>query len=359
MKKIVGTTTTRYLSKLYECDTTGANTSCSRFIWAGTQHIATVASSGIVHYWQGDHLGSSTVITDSTGARVQALAYYPYGDLRTNQSFTTPAIDVPYKYTRKELDNSSNLYFFESRYYHPIFGRFISPDTLVSNLHDPQSLNRYSYVGNNPLRYTDPTGHLKIGKFLHRAIHPGGLDRLIQHNLALRVLGWIYLGPGVMSFIDPVTRTSAVSAAVAIGVTIGTFGCVPCGGAAGGAVGAALDGQDVGRGAWIGAASATVGWGVGRVAGPVVGPTLGCVVGALAGGSTGGALSAATGGGNILRSVAIGAGTSLAYYAVMDAGTLVSGNAGEAALAVDQQASNANKPIAGKCLSDYCEGITG
>jgi RHS repeat-associated protein len=166
MKKIVGTTTTRYISKLYECDTTGANTSCSRFIWAGDKRIATVAvTSGAVHYWHGDHLGSSSVITDSTGAKVQALTYYPYGDIRTNVPGTP--VNVPYKYTGKELDTSSNLYFYESRYYHAIFGRFISPDTIVPNLYDPQSLNRYSYARNNPLIYTDPTGHFFKNIFKH------------------------------------------------------------------------------------------------------------------------------------------------------------------------------------------------
>jgi hypothetical protein len=70
VKKIVGTTTTRYISKLYECDTTGTNTSCSRFIWANNTRIATVAvTNGTVHYWHGDHLGNSSVITGSTGAR--------------------------------------------------------------------------------------------------------------------------------------------------------------------------------------------------------------------------------------------------------------------------------------------------
>ncbi len=156
VKKTEGTTTTRYISKLYECD----NSNCSRFIWAGSTRIATIAvNTGATQYWHGDHLGSSSVITDSTGAKVQTLAYYPYGDLRTNQSFTTPAINVPYKYTGKELDASSNLHFYEARYYHAVFGRFVSPDTIVPNLREPQNLNRYSYVRNNPLRYTDPTGH--------------------------------------------------------------------------------------------------------------------------------------------------------------------------------------------------------
>ncbi len=154
VKKIVGSTTTRYISKFYECD----NASCSRFIWAGSTRIATIAASGTIHYWHGDHLGSSSVITDSTGAKVQAVTYYPYGGTRTNQSFGTPTVDVPYKYTGKELDNTG-LYYYEARYYDPTLARFISADTIVPDPSNPQALNRYAYVLNNPLRYTDPTGH--------------------------------------------------------------------------------------------------------------------------------------------------------------------------------------------------------
>ncbi|MBX3329343.1 MAG: hypothetical protein KF722_02995 [Nitrospira sp.] len=166
VKKIVGTTTTRYISKLYECDTTGANTSCSRFIWANDTRLATVAvTSGTVHYWHGDHLGSSSVITDSTGAKAQALTYSPYGGVRTNQSFTTPAIDVPYKYTGKEFDYSTDFYYYESRYYDPWFGRFISPDTIVPDPLNPQDFNRYSYARNSPPNYIDPTGYCSLNPF--------------------------------------------------------------------------------------------------------------------------------------------------------------------------------------------------
>ncbi len=157
VKKIVGAITTRYISKLYECDTNGTTTSCSRFVWANDIRVATVADNGTVHYWHGDHLGSSSVITDSTGAKVQAVSYYPFGGTRTNQSFTTPAVDVPYKFTGQELDNTG-LYDYDARQYDAPLGRFISADTLVTDPLNPQDLNRYSYVRNNPLIYTDPTG---------------------------------------------------------------------------------------------------------------------------------------------------------------------------------------------------------
>ena len=50
---------------------------------------------------------------------------------------------------------------YHARYYDPLIGRFISADTIVPKPGDPQSLNRYSYVRNNPLKYTDPSGHVR------------------------------------------------------------------------------------------------------------------------------------------------------------------------------------------------------
>jgi RHS repeat-associated protein len=55
--------------------------------------------------------------------------------------------------------DSTGLYYYGARYYDPIIGRFISADTIVPSPANPQSLNRYSYCLNNPLKYVDPTGH--------------------------------------------------------------------------------------------------------------------------------------------------------------------------------------------------------
>ena len=55
--------------------------------------------------------------------------------------------------------DQTGLYFYNARYYDATIGRFISPDSIVPNPANPQSLNRYSYCLNNPLRYTDPSGH--------------------------------------------------------------------------------------------------------------------------------------------------------------------------------------------------------
>ena len=268
VKKIVGTTTTRYISKLYECDTNGGSTSCSRFIWAGDQRIATVADNGVTHYWHVDHLGSSSVITDGTGAKAEAITYYPYGEVRTDTPGPsgTPA-NVPYKYTGQERDSSTGLMYYEARYYDPKLGRFISADTIVPSLLDPQALNRYTYVLNNPLKYTDPSGHCADGCVI---------------GIALVVFG--VLQAGVESHWDPkATILGGVIAGVSAGVGYGTFQVVSTafsgfgslGGIAGGIVSGAVAGGTSGA--------------LAKLAGYNVNIGLATASGAAAGGITGGA----------------------------------------------------------------------
>ena len=62
-------------------------------------------------------------------------------------------------YTGQRWDGGLGLYDYQARYYHPVLGRFIRADPLVPGPGNPQSLNRFAYVNNNPLRYTDPSGH--------------------------------------------------------------------------------------------------------------------------------------------------------------------------------------------------------
>jgi RHS repeat-associated protein len=60
-----------------------------------------------------------------------------------------------------QRSESFGLMDYQARYYDPVLGRFVQTDTLVPSPSDPQSLNRYSYVGNNPTKYRDPSGHVR------------------------------------------------------------------------------------------------------------------------------------------------------------------------------------------------------
>lgn len=64
-----------------------------------------------------------------------------------------------FTYTGQKMDVSDGLMYYGARYYDAQLGRFISADTIVPSAANPQNLNRYSYVLNNPLRYRDPSGH--------------------------------------------------------------------------------------------------------------------------------------------------------------------------------------------------------
>jgi RHS repeat-associated protein len=69
-----------------------------------------------------------------------------------------------YLYTGQELDPEIGLYNYKARLYDAELGRFISPDSVIPNVYDAQEINPYSYVTNNPLKYTDPSGHVQCGR---------------------------------------------------------------------------------------------------------------------------------------------------------------------------------------------------
>ena len=94
-------------------------------------------------------------MTDGSGNLVGELRYHPYGGTRYSWGSTPTG----YRFTGQREDATIGLYFYNARYYDPALGRFISADTVVPNPHNSQSLNRYSYVLGNPLRYIDPSGH--------------------------------------------------------------------------------------------------------------------------------------------------------------------------------------------------------
>ncbi|HQI84911.1 MAG TPA: RHS repeat-associated core domain-containing protein [Anaerolineae bacterium] len=100
-----------------------------------------------------ESLGSASLSTNASGGKVSDMRYYPYGETRSG----TIATDRRYTGQRQEI--GLGLYDYNARYYDPALSRFIQADTIVPSPANPQSLNRYAYVLNNPLRYTDPSGY--------------------------------------------------------------------------------------------------------------------------------------------------------------------------------------------------------
>ncbi len=117
-------------------------------------------------YYLHDHLGGIEAVLDEEGNVVERRDYLPFGSERV--SVGEPGEN--YGFTGKELDNETGLMYYDQRYYDAEIGRFVQIDPLVlgesskpleSVLTNPQALNSYSYVTNNPLRYVDEEGEYK------------------------------------------------------------------------------------------------------------------------------------------------------------------------------------------------------
>ncbi len=144
------TSTTYYVSNDYEIK----DGTPIKYIFAGNLRVAEIEGS-TTSIFHKDHLGSSTAMTNSAGTKVEGTEYLPFGGMRSYEGLNVSN----YKYSDQEVDNSSNLYNYDARLYDPVIGRFISADTVVPVVFNPQALNRYTYCLNNPLIYVDPTGH--------------------------------------------------------------------------------------------------------------------------------------------------------------------------------------------------------
>lgn len=113
------------------------------------------ASVGDTVYYTGDHVGSTRMLTSDGGWPISSSTFYPFG-----QEQDPTADPNHYKFTGLERDQESGLDHAMFRQYSSTQGRWMSPDPYLGSMDitNPQSLNRYNYVLNNPQRYVDPLG---------------------------------------------------------------------------------------------------------------------------------------------------------------------------------------------------------
>lgn len=106
--------------------------------------------SSTTSYYERDGLGSVTSLSNGAGAIANNYTYDSFG----NPAASTGTILNSFRYTGREFDTATNLYYYRARYYDPNIGRFISEDPIRFK----GGVNFYAYVGNNPLNLTDPSG---------------------------------------------------------------------------------------------------------------------------------------------------------------------------------------------------------
>src|SRR3990172_11218889 len=94
-------------------------------------------------------------VTDASGTLIAEQRYLPFGEERQDVG-TIAQTDFGYTGQR---DLGMGLMDYKARFYSPGLGRFMQPDTLIPEPANPQAWNRYGYTQNNPIRYSDPTGH--------------------------------------------------------------------------------------------------------------------------------------------------------------------------------------------------------
>ena len=132
------------------------------------------------YYYHSDHLGSAQFVTDWRGRQYEHIEYTPYGELWIEE--VAAGLDkLPFRFTGKEMDEETGLYYYGARYLDPKYSRWLSGDPALSDYipkapiddeakkHNEKlpgmggvfnvvNLHLYHYAGNNPVKYTDPDG---------------------------------------------------------------------------------------------------------------------------------------------------------------------------------------------------------
>ena len=191
-----------------------------------------------VNYWHKDHLGSLVAVSNANGAVLERMAYdawgkrlFPNGTTDPNGQINPASTDRGY--TGHEHLDELGFVHMNGRIYDPLLGRFLSPDPYIQDEALLQNYNRYSYVLNNPLRYTDPNGEI----WLHVAAFVIGAALASSNNKDLKVIGTIMMmasmttlggEPGLLQMLASKTGevlvpavTAGVSAAIANTIAYG------------------------------------------------------------------------------------------------------------------------------------------
>ena len=136
------------------------------------------------YYYHSDHLGSAQFVTDWRGKQYEHIEYTPYGELWIEE--VSAGLDkLPFRFTGKEMDEETGLYYYGARYLDPKYSRWLSGDPALSDyipeapiddeakkhnenlpgmggVFNVVNLHLYHYAGNNPVKYTDPDGKIVI-----------------------------------------------------------------------------------------------------------------------------------------------------------------------------------------------------
>ena len=165
------------------------------------------------YYYHSDHLGSAQFVTDWKGRQYEHIEYTPYGELWIEE--VAAGLDkLPFRFTGKELDEETGLYYYGARYLDPKYSRWLSGDPALNDyipkapiddeakkhnenlpgmggIYNTINLHVYHYAGNNPVKYIDPDGDKILDVSTTLFQEDDGAEPLGKSNLTISGYGCV------------------------------------------------------------------------------------------------------------------------------------------------------------------------
>ena len=187
---------TLYYNNMWQISDATLNKVQSKHIYVGETRIATKSATHKndntqeeqrrIYFYHSDHLGNAQTVTDYEGKIHERLEYTPYGELWIDyRNPDLPGDSTPFRFTGKEMDQETGLYYYGARYLDPRTSRWLTTDPAMyqgdyipgapindeakkrngnlpgqGGVFNYVNLHVYHYAGNNPVKYTDPTGRI-------------------------------------------------------------------------------------------------------------------------------------------------------------------------------------------------------
>ena len=226
-----GTTTTLLIDNLYEQVQLASGVTEHKFVIGNAIVTRRTVGGPQVYYLHKDQQGSTTAITNLDGNPVQQLLYDPWGrQYQVSAAVLTYSSQATtYGYTGHDMVNDFEVIHMGGRSYNPVLGRFMQADPFIQQASNLQSFNRYAYVLNNPMRYTDPSGYFFKAMNPFKKIIRGAIRALGAEVSGLFVaIGSVFCGPGYAACVAAgnyeiaraygASKTGALRGAAAAGV---------------------------------------------------------------------------------------------------------------------------------------------
>ncbi len=146
-----------YYEKIVTVDGGGTTTAWKKYYYAGASRLAMREDTDNPLYLMGDHLGSTSLVVNTSGAQVARRSYLPFG----SEWAASGTVPTDFGFTGQREAGEIGLYYYVARWLDPEIAHFAQADTIVPGAGNPAAYNRYGYVDYNPVNFSDPTGHKK------------------------------------------------------------------------------------------------------------------------------------------------------------------------------------------------------